>query len=412
MMAVKRWLEEAAPGRVREYVIVIIVAMIQSFLWSMMVPVIPLLARSLGANEVELGLIATMSAVVAVVFSIPGGAFVTRYGKRAAFVGCGLMSVFGGFLYLTTKSLPMLILPQLLHGGANMLFWPTEKTYLTEIIPLHLRAKVVGYTMAITVGGSVFGPIASGWLIDNVGFSSVFYLYMGFGALAALMALPLPKGDRDLHVSLFHTLTESVGQLSTFLKRPVLLVATLLTFTQNINCASTEYFLPVYLRDMGYTATFIGSTVTVRTIGMSAIRLIVGDMANRFNMMYLLLGALGLSGLAVGLIPLIPSAGYALLGSFVGGVAFGVSPVLMAAVVAEATEPRERNIAMALDSTSMYGGRVFTGAAVGAVAGIVGYGSAIVLGNGLVMAAMVGLTTLYNRTVMRPKADYEAGIEG
>ena len=142
----------------------------------MMIPVIPLLARSLGATEVQLGFISIMSAVIAVVFSLPGGAFVTRYGKRAAFMGCGLMSIIGGALYLSAKSLPALILPQLFYGASNMLFWPTEKTYLTELIPQRLRARVVGYSMAITALGGIGGPIVAGRMIDTLGFYAVFYV--------------------------------------------------------------------------------------------------------------------------------------------------------------------------------------------------------------------------------------------
>jgi MFS family permease len=411
--SIRRFLEDSAPGRSREYFLVLAVATVQSFLWAMMIPVTPLLARSLKATEVQVGFISIMPALIAIVFSLPGGALVTKFGKRAAFIGCGWFTIVGGVLFLLAKDIPGMILPQLFYGASNMLFWPTEKTYLTELIPEKVRAKVVGYSMAITTGGAILGPVCAGRLIDTVGFGAVFYTVIVLGVIGVIVAMPLPKRDADKTVSILSTFTEGISQVGTLLSKPLIRVTTLTTFTQYINSAAVEYFLPVYLSGVGFSATLIGTTVTLRTVGTMVVRLMVGGMAKRMNMVTLLFIALGVSAVAVGLVPLLPTVGYALFASFLMGFAFGIAPVLTAAVVAANTEAADRNIAMSLDSTSMYASRAITGSSVGALAGVVGYGPAIAAANGVILVIMVGLVTLYTKTALpRREASAAAGPGG
>jgi len=373
-------------------------ATLQSLLWSTMLPVIPLLARSFGATESQLGAIAMMPALIAIGLSLPAGALSTKYGKRASFLASAVLSTAGGVLYYRAGSLGSVVVPQLLLGLGNVLFWPTEKAYITELVPEHIRAQVVGYSMAISAGGGTFGPLIAGYLIDTSGFKSVFVFYIFLGLACTLVSFALPRGERHANISLLRSLTGGLGQALILLRRPVIQVTTVTTFFQFAAISVVEYFVPAYLREAGFSATLIGSTITLRTAGMTIVRLFIGKMTRKVGMVPLLFVALAVCAISVGLMPVMPVTAYVILGSFTLGVAFGLAPVLTAAVIAGQTIQSERNLAMAVDSTVMYGSRITTGVVVGAVAEAVGFGPAIIVANGVVLLGLLGVSVLHNRT--------------
>ncbi|MDP2856982.1 MAG: MFS transporter [Bacillota bacterium] len=373
-------------------------ATLQSLLWSTMLPVVPLLARSLGATESQLGAIAMMPALIAIGLSLPAGALSTKYGKRASFLASAVLSTAGGLLYYRAGNLGGIVVPQLLFGLGNVLFWPTEKAYLTELVPERVRAQVVGYSMAISAGGGTFGPLIAGYLIDTAGFTSVFVFYMFLGVVCTLVSYALPRGERQANISLLRSLSGGIGQALVLLRRPVIKVTTVTTFFQFAAISVAEYFVPAYLREAGFSATFIGSTVTLRTAGMTIIRLFIGKMTKKVGMVQLLFVALAVCAISVGLMPVLPATAYVILGSFTLGAAFGLAPVLTAAVIAGQTVQSERNLAMALDSTVMYGSRIATGVVVGAAAEVAGFGPAIILANGVVLLGLLGVSMLYGKT--------------
>ncbi len=387
--------------RTREYVLMIAAATLQSLLWSTMLPVVPLFARSLGATESQLGAIAMMPALIAIGLSLPAGALSTKYGKRVSFLASAVLSTLGGIIYYGAGSLSGIVVPQLLLGLGNVLFWPTEKAYITELVPEHMRAQVVGYSMAISAGGGTFGPLLAGYLIDVAGYRSVFAFYILLCVLCTVVSYALPRGERQPSISLLRSLTGGLAQALSFLKRPVIQVTTVVTFFTFAAISVTEYFVPAYLKEAGFSATLIGSTVTLRTAGMTLVRLFIGKMTKKVGMVPLLFVALGVCAVSVGLVPLLPVTAYVITGSFVLGAAFGLAPVLTAAVIAGQTVQSERNLAMALDSTVMYGSRIATGVLVGAVAESIRLGPAIVLANGVVLLGLLGVFALHGRITKR-----------
>lgn len=397
MNSVRTWITTVSGGHERELVTVLGLATIQGFLWAMMIPVIPLLVRELGATEIQLGTIAIVPAIVTIVFSIPGNALGIKYGKKALFIWSEIAGILCGILFLLTERLSLIFLPQILFGISNMLFWPTELAYLTEIIPSHIRARVVGYSMAVSSVGTVFGPTVGGYLIDHAGFKPVFVLYIGMAFLGCLIARALPTLPTNRDSSIVGAVTAGLSGVGTMLKRPMLQITTLNTFFQFINVGITEYFVPVFLKEIGYSATLVGTTVTLRTAGLTLVRFFVGDLASRLGSVPLLFGGLATCALMVGLTPIFPSTGYVMISSFIIGAAFGISPVLTSTVIAENTATSERGLGMALDSTSLNTGRVVCGFAIGGIAQSIGFGSAVIVGNGIVLLGAITAILRYMR---------------
>ncbi len=372
-------------------------ATFQGFVWGMMLTVMPLLARSLGATEAQLGAIAIVPAAITIVFSIPGNAMALKYGRTALFIWSQLTGILCGVLFWTTRSLGFMVVPQLVFGISHMFFWPAYMAHLTEIVPAPMRARVIGYALAISSIGTTAGPAVGGYLIDKTGFRSVFVVYALVSLTGFFLARQFPRTDHRNGMSVLRTLSEGLAGIGKIVGRPVIQLTTLSALLLYTNVGTIEYFLPAMLRDKGYSATLIGTTVTLRTGGLMVIRLIIGDLVNRVGTRPLLVGAIALCAAAAAAVSLFPVPTFILPVSFIAGAAFGVCPVVVSTIIAENTFGEERSLGMALDSVACNAGRVNCGFVLGAAAQAYGFTNAIIAGNGLVAAGALALWAFYGR---------------
>ncbi len=361
----------------------------QGFLWTMMVPTIPLLAKDSGASEMQIGMIVAIPALTTIISCIPGNSLGLRYGKRSLFIWSKTAGLACGLLFYLTKSLGFIVVPEIFFGFSNMLFWPTESAYITELVNPDKRATAIAYTMAISTLGSIVSPLVAGRIIDTSGYKQVFILYMAIAAAGLMVARTLPKLPCDFEGSVAATIMAGYSSVGTMIKRPMLQVIALNTFFQFLSIATTESFGSAFLRGAGYSATFIGVTATLRTAAMTLVRLFMGPLVRGFGAVRLLFSGVFLCALAGGLIPVFPVPAYIYAASLLVGIGFGVGPPLASTLIAEHTEPSERGMAMALNNTSTNVGRSTTGFGFGAVAQVVGFGPAIMIADAVVFAGSI-----------------------
>ncbi len=394
---IARWLDEIAGSRKKELLTVLLLSTMQSFLWTMMVPTIPLLAKDAGVSELQLGMITAIPALTTIISCIPGNSLGLRYGKRTLVIWSQFAGLICGSLFCFTKSIGFIAVPQVFYGISNMLFWPTETAYQTEVIVPHRRATAIGYTMALSSLGSIVSPIVAGRIIDIAGYRPVFVLYMAVSATGILIARTLPKQPCDMEGAVVATILAGYSSVTELLKRPMIQIATLNTFLQFITMATSESFLSAFMREANYSATLIGTTVTLRTAAMTLVRLFMGPLVKRFGTVPVLFFGVFTCAVAGGLVPFFPIPAFICASSVLVGLGFGVSPVLTSTIIAENTEPRQRGISMALNATSTNIGRSATGFGFGAVASMVGYGPAIAMANCFVLVGSLFTVSKYTK---------------
>jgi predicted MFS family arabinose efflux permease len=391
------YLAVATGGRQHEFFIALGLATFQGFVWGMMLTVMPLLARSLGASEAQLGAIAIVPAVITIVFSIPGNAMALKYGRTALFISSQAAGVLCGVLFWATSSLGFMVLPQLAFGISHMLFWPAYLAHLTEIVPVGMRARVIGYAMAVSSTGTTAGPAVGGYLIDHAGFRAVFAVYAAVSVVGCFLARTFPESAGRKDLSVVRTLSEGVTGIGRILGRPAIQLTTLGGLLLYTNVGTIEYFLPALLRDRGYTATLIGTTVTLRTGGLAVVRLMIGDLVNKLGATILLLVSIIVCSVAAVFISVFPEPALIFPASFIAGAAFGVCPVVISTIIAENTQGGDRSLGMALDSVAVNAGRVNCGFTLGAAAQAFGFAATIVAGNAIVAAGALALWAFYGR---------------
>ncbi|SDT11391.1 MFS transporter [Microlunatus soli] len=157
-------------------------------------PLVALSARDLGASVGVAALIVALTGIGQLLGDLPAGALAARIGERRALIIACLVdavALFGAFL---ARSLIMLALAVLVAGLAGAVFSLARQKYLTEAIPIRIRARALS-----TLGGAgrigVFvGPFVSALIVSRTSIGAAY----GFAAAMSLVAAVLAFATPDL----------------------------------------------------------------------------------------------------------------------------------------------------------------------------------------------------------------------
>lgn len=130
---------------------------------SILIPVLPIYAETLGASRTEIGLLFAVYALAQLFFIPAWGALSDRIGRRPVIL-ISLVGIFCAFLLLAAAdTLALLILARLLGGifAANI---STAQAIMTDLTPPEARSKAMGWIGATIGLAFVIGPALGGIL--------------------------------------------------------------------------------------------------------------------------------------------------------------------------------------------------------------------------------------------------------
>lgn len=163
---------------------------------SAIIPVIPVLAGSVGATLAIAGLVAAMLTVGIVMGDIPSGWIVSRIGERNAMLWASLLALVGVLVCLVAPNPSVLGLGILMIGLATAVFALARHAFLTSYVPLNYRARALSTLGGMFRAGGVIGPLLSAGLIVWTGSThSAFWLTVIFtlATAATLLFMPDPE---------------------------------------------------------------------------------------------------------------------------------------------------------------------------------------------------------------------------
>lgn len=157
-------------------------------------PLIALSARDLGASVGTAALIVALTGIGQLIGDLPAGALAARIGERRALITACLveaLALAGAFL---ARTLLLLAIAVLITGLAGAVFSLARQKYLTEAIPIRVRARALS-----TLGGAgrigVFvGPFVSALIVSRTSIGAAY----GFAAVMSLAAAVLAFATPDL----------------------------------------------------------------------------------------------------------------------------------------------------------------------------------------------------------------------
>jgi MFS family permease len=158
-------------------------------------PVLPIFAASLGASDILLGLVVSISTLTGILVKPLVGFLSDRQGRRAWLLIAAVLFISMPFTYLFVRQPAELFALRLVHGLATAIFGP---------VSLALVAEMAGYGRATRMGvfglarsiGYLLAPVSAAFLLTQMTPQLLFTLTGGIAALSLIPLLALDRAKR------------------------------------------------------------------------------------------------------------------------------------------------------------------------------------------------------------------------
>lgn len=177
----------------------LLIAFISSFIAPFMISAVNIAVPSINsefhADALMLSWMSTAYLLAAVMFLLPVGRIADIYGRKKIF-GLGItIYTASAFLLSLTNNAAEFVLIRFIEGvGAAMIF-STGVAILTEVFPANERGKALGVNVAAVYLGLSLGPSIGGYLTQEFGWRSIFYVNIPVGLLAVALIKYRLKGE-------------------------------------------------------------------------------------------------------------------------------------------------------------------------------------------------------------------------
>jgi len=275
-------------------------------------PALPLLAKSLNADEASIGLIAAISPIPGILVSAFAGAYSDKYGRKPLLIVSCLIFATAPFLYLLVRDpgqVWMLIPIRFYHGFATAIFGPVALAYVAELNPKKKGERMGMYSSATIVGRSI-APFLGGALIGiaSLGFAGVYMAcaIAGIIALVLLMAgfRNLPEESVLTERKIEAGPRESVWRsLAAVCRNRTIMTTSSIEAIQYFAYGSVETFLPIYALSIGLQAYQIGIMLGVQLVSLLLAKPLMGSVSDRIGRKPVIILGLLLCAISILLIP-------------------------------------------------------------------------------------------------------------
>ena len=163
----------------------------------LLLPVVPLFAKDLGAAVGLVGLTVAMRGVGTMAGDVPWGMAVTRFGAKRAMVigtaGTAVVAILTGL----ASDIGQLIALMFLNGAVWSLFSIAQLTFMADGVPIEHRGRAISLVGGVNRAGLLVGPVAGGLIASAFGLEAVFFVQAAISvATLVLLASWVPDAGR------------------------------------------------------------------------------------------------------------------------------------------------------------------------------------------------------------------------
>jgi len=288
-------------------------------MWSMMVPAVPVVARSFGISPGTAAQIITALAFGRFVGLPISGAVLDRLGARSALIFGPAMACAAALLAAVMPRFVFLLALVFLIGIAESIWVIAREVAGIDLARLDQRGRVLSGFHGFNNLGLALGPLAGGLLTEAVGFKAVFFAYAACAATSVLLGLSV-RDYRPMHDSesaaarisgwgraalarrlralrdLFHQIHPDLR--ATYL---VLVFATLTSFMHRV---TTQSMLPLFASaQLGLSPKEVGLLFSISGLSVFAMILPAGFVIDKVGRKWATVPSTGIPALAFLLIP-------------------------------------------------------------------------------------------------------------
>jgi EmrB/QacA subfamily drug resistance transporter len=158
---------------------------------------LPTISRKLGAGVSGLQWIVDSYVLAFATLLLTGGILGDRYGRKRLFLGGLLGFTFASLLCALSQSTGQLIAARAFQGVSAAMVMPGTLSILTVTFPAEERAQAIGIWSGVSGIALAIGPTLGGWLVETVGWQSVFFINVPIGIIGAFVALRVVDESRS-----------------------------------------------------------------------------------------------------------------------------------------------------------------------------------------------------------------------
>jgi MFS family permease len=306
-------------------------------------PLVALSARALGASVGMAAFIVALIGIGQLVGDLPAGALAARIGeKRALITACGLDAVglLGAFL---AQSVVLLAIAITVTGVAGAVFSLARQAYLTEAIPIPMRARALSTLGGTFRIGLFIGPFIAAVIVTRWNISAAYGFAAAMSLAAAALTAFLPDISTSQRTAVSPDTRRHRSVISVLLEhRRVLLTLGLGILIISAARATRQSIVPLWAQSIGLSAA---TTSVIFGISAGVDMLLFypgGAIMDRFGRVYVAVPSMIVLGLGFLLLPLTSGATSVGLVAALMGLGNGISSGVILTLGADASPSQDR----------------------------------------------------------------------
>ncbi len=327
-------------------------------------PLMPLFAASVGAGELLVGAIVSVSTMTGLILKPLFGLLSDRWGRRLwLLIGLTLFSTIP-FVYGLVETPQQLLMVRVIHGLATAVFGPVSLAYVAEMA-VGGRAERLGWFGMARSFGYLAAPTAAAWLLTWLDPTTVFTIIGFTSCLAFLPVLMLkPSGDpsnfRQDHGSKLPTLwNQAQTAFFSAVSNKALWLAGPLEMLVYLSTYSIRAFLPLYaLYVAGFDLIMVGLFFSIQEGAHLLTRPLGGRLGDRVGYLRTIAVGFLLIAPAVALLSVASNGIHLLLIAIVLGCGQGLIFPSTVALVSDRIPPQHLGTGMGFMGTMRNVGKV------------------------------------------------------
>ena len=156
---------------------------------------LPVIGKNLSMDAVLLSWVASSFLLSAAIFLVPFGRLADIYGRKKIFAYGITIYTIASFLSAIAATPTQLIAFRILHGFGSAMIFGTGVAILTSVFPPQERGRALGINVAAVYLGLSCGPFLGGFLVQQLGWRSIFFANVPPGLIIIILVFWKLKGE-------------------------------------------------------------------------------------------------------------------------------------------------------------------------------------------------------------------------
>lgn len=297
-----------------------------------------LYAVHLSASPATVGLLSALFNIVNIFTSVQVGRWIDRAGARVPMLVGSVMIAVGAGLVCVWPAMAGLFVASVVIGTSHNLVFMAQQRLAGQYGKPEDRVRNFSTLSLGQSAAGTLGPVAAGFAIEHAGYTETFLMFTLIAALplAVLLfkLLPYPPNSPPRIKT-----AERKAPARELLREPKLRSMYIVALLASSTWSIVTFLIPVYGTQIGLGASTIGIIIGAFSVATVVIRIVLPWLSRHLTSWRMLIGSLLVSGVAMGLIPVLSGVVALTVLSIWVGLGLGLTGPLSQALLHDLSPP-------------------------------------------------------------------------